>query len=170
MTIYFASDTCWLGTILVAQSEKGVCAILLGDNRQSLVADLQKRFHHIRLVEADSSLQKTMSQIIGAIENPKLPVATSLDIHGTPFQQRVWQALQQIPTGETRSYSEIAAAINAPKSVRAVATACAANPIAVIIPCHRVLRRDGSLSGYRWGLERKEKLLRREAIYKTDSV
>lgn len=163
MTIYFAVDKCSLGTILVAQSEKGICAILLGDEPEHLHADLQQRFPKATLIAGDSHFQKIVKQIIDVIEKSKPAINLPLDIRGTLFQQRVWQALQKIPAGETRSYRDIAEAIGSPKAVRAVAGACAANAIAVIIPCHRVVRNDGNLSGYRWGVERKKKLLQQEA-------
>lgn len=163
MTICFACDKCSLGTILIAQSEKGICAVLLGDEPQYLRGDLQQRFPKATLVTGDSSFQKIVAQVICSIEQPTFALSLPLDIRGTLFQQRVWKALQQIPAGETRSYSAIAEAIGSPKAVRAVASACAANALAVIIPCHRVLRNDGNLSGYRWGVERKQKLLQREA-------
>jgi AraC family transcriptional regulator of adaptative response/methylated-DNA-[protein]-cysteine methyltransferase len=163
MAIYFALDTCSLGTILVAQSEKGICAVLLGDENQHLFKDLQQRFPKATLIAGDCRLQKVVAQIIDLIEQPQLALTLPLDIRGTLFQQRVWHALQQIPAGETRSYSEIAEAIGSPNAIRAVAGACAANVIAVIIPCHRVVRSDGNISGYRWGAERKQKLLQREA-------
>jgi AraC family transcriptional regulator of adaptative response/methylated-DNA-[protein]-cysteine methyltransferase len=163
MTISFALDKCSLGTVLVAKSEKGICAILLGDEPQLLHADLQRRFPNTELIAGDSTFQKTVIQVIRAIEQPKLKLDLPLDIRGTLFQQQVWQALQKIPAGETRSYTAIAEAIGSPKAVRAVAGACAANAIAVIIPCHRVVRSDGNLSGYRWGVERKQKLLQQEA-------
>ena len=163
MTIYFALDKCSLGTVLVAQSEKGICAILMGDEPKHLHSDLQQRFPKATLIAGDSHFQKIVTQIIEVIEQPKLAIDLPLDIRGTLFQQRVWQALQQIPAGETRSYRDIAEAIGSPKAVRAVAGACAANAIAVIIPCHRVVRNDGNLSGYRWGVERKKKLLQQEA-------
>lgn len=163
MTIFFAQDKCYLGTILVAQSEKGICAILLGDEPPLLHADLQRRFPSSELIVGDKRFQKTVTQVIRVVEQPKLKLDLPLDIRGTLFQQQVWQALQQIPVGETRSYTEIAEAIGSPKAVRAVAGACAANAIAVIIPCHRVVRSDGSLSGYRWGTARKQKLLQQEA-------
>lgn len=163
MTISFALDKCSLGTILVAQSEKGICAILLGDESQLLHADLQRRFPNAELIVGDSTFQKIVTQVIRTIEQPQLKLELPLDIRGTLFQQQVWQALQKIPTGETHSYTEIAEAIGSPKAVRAVAGACAANAIAVIIPCHRVVRSDGNLSGYRWGVERKQKLLQQEA-------
>lgn len=163
MTISFALDKCSLGTILVAQSQKGICAILLGDEPTHLHMDLQRRFPTAELVAGDTNFQKIVAQVIRAVEQPELTLDLPLDIRGTLFQQRVWQALQQIPAGETRSYSDIAEAIGSPSAVRAVAGACAANAIAVIIPCHRVVRSDGSLSGYRWGIKRKHKLLQQEA-------
>lgn len=163
MTISFALDKCSLGTVLVAKSEKGICAILLGDEPQLLHADLHRRFPNTELIVGDSTFQKIVAQVIRAIEQPKLKLDLPLDIRGTVFQQQVWQALQKIPAGETRSYTAIAEAIGSPKAVRAVAGACAANAIAVIIPCHRVVRSDGNLSGYRWGVERKQTLLQQEA-------
>ncbi|MEN0036884.1 MAG: methylated-DNA--[protein]-cysteine S-methyltransferase [Cellvibrio sp.] len=163
MEISFAVDKCSLGNILVAQSEHGICALLLGDEPQILIDDLQQRFPKATLVAGNADLKKNLQQIINLVEKPQGNISLPLDIRGTLFQQRVWQALQQIPAGETRSYSEIAEAIGSPKAVRAVAGACAANAIAVIIPCHRVVRSDGNLSGYRWGTERKKTLLQREA-------
>lgn len=165
MTIQYACDQCSLGIVLVAQSEKGVCAILFGDNATLLRDDLQQRFPGTELIEGNSNFQKMVKQIIRAIEQPKLKLDLPLDIRGTEFQQKVWDALQKIPAGETRSYTEIATAIGSPKAVRAVAGACAANALAVIIPCHRVLRSDGNLSGYRWGIERKKQLLQQEALF-----
>lgn len=163
MVISFALDKCSLGNIVVAQSEQGICALLLGDEPQILLADLQQRFPKATLIAGDAEIKKNLVKIITLVEKPQSKITLPLDIRGTLFQQRVWQALQQIPAGETRSYSEIAEAIGSPKAVRAVAGACAANAIAVIIPCHRVVRSDGNLSGYRWGTERKQKLLQREA-------
>lgn len=163
MTISFAMGKCSLGTILVAQSQKGICAILLGDEPSHLYTHLQRRFPTAEFIAGDTSFQNMVTQVIRAVEQPKLALDFRLDIRGTSFQQRVWQALQNIPAGETRSYSAIAEAIGSPNAVRAVAGACAANVIAVIIPCHRVVRSDGSLSGYRWGIERKHKLLQKEA-------
>jgi AraC family transcriptional regulator of adaptative response/methylated-DNA-[protein]-cysteine methyltransferase len=161
--IRFAVGQCSLGAILVAASDKGICAISLGDNPDALVRDLQDRFVSARLIGGDASFEATVAQVVGLVETPNAAVDLPLDIRGTAFQQRVWQALCQIPAGETRSYGEIAAAIGAAKAVRAVARACADNPVAVAIPCHRVVRRDGALSGYRWGVERKATLLAREA-------
>ena len=147
-----------LGLVLAASSEKGVCGILLGDDRELLVTELQRRFPKARLTRGDDHL----AEIIACVENPKLKPALPLDVRGTAFQQRVWQALREIPAGSTLSYAQVAEKIGSPKSVRAVAGACAANAIAVAIPCHRVVRSDGNLSGYRWGVERKRALLDRE--------
>jgi AraC family transcriptional regulator of adaptative response/methylated-DNA-[protein]-cysteine methyltransferase len=161
--IRFAVGRCSLGDILVAASEKGVCAILMGEDAQALVRDLQDRFPRAELVGADAGFEQMVAIVIGFVEAPKLGLGLPLDLRGTPFQQRVWQALQDIPPGSTASYGEIARRIGSEKSVRAVAGACAANPLAVAIPCHRVVRHDGGLSGYRWGVERKRALLEKEA-------
>ena len=161
--IRFAVGECSLGSILVAQSEIGVCAILLGDDPEALVRDLQDRFPRATLIGGDAEFERLVSRVVGFIEAPGLGLNLPLDVRGTAFQQRVWQALQEIPVGSTASYTEIAARIGSPKSVRAVAQACAANPLAVAIPCHRVVRNDGGLSGYRWGIERKLALQEREA-------
>lgn len=161
--IRFAVGQCSLGAILVAQSDKGVCAILLGDDPDALVRDLQDRFPKARLVGADAAYEQWVAQVIGLVEQPQVGLDLPLDVRGTAFQQRVWSALRQIPVGETASYQAIAEKIGAPRAVRAVAQACAANSLAVAIPCHRVVRQDGDLSGYRWGVERKRALLEREA-------
>jgi AraC family transcriptional regulator of adaptative response/methylated-DNA-[protein]-cysteine methyltransferase len=161
--IRFALGECSLGSILVAASPRGVCAISLGDDPESLVYELQDRFPKAHLIGGDSAFEQLVAQVVGFIEKPALGLHLPLDIRGTAFQQRVWQALREIPPGRTMSYSEIAALIGAPKSVRAVAGACAANTLAVAIPCHRVVRTDGALSGYRWGVERKRALLEKEA-------
>jgi AraC family transcriptional regulator of adaptative response/methylated-DNA-[protein]-cysteine methyltransferase len=163
MHIEYAISLSSLGNILVAWSVKGICAILIDDDSTFLIKDLQQRFRQADLIRSDKKREQELQKIIAFIERPKKIPDLPLDIQGTLFQQRVWQALQQIPAGETRSYTEIATAIGSPKSVRAVAGACAANAIAVIIPCHRVVRQDGNLSGYRWGIERKEALLKKEA-------
>jgi AraC family transcriptional regulator of adaptative response/methylated-DNA-[protein]-cysteine methyltransferase len=161
--IRFAVGECSLGSILVAQSEKGVCAILLGDDPDQLARDLQDRFPRANLLGADAEFEKLVAKIVGFVEAPAMGLDLPLDVRGTAFQQRVWQALRKIPVGSTASYSDIAQRIGAPKSVRAVAQACAANAIALAIPCHRVIRHDGAVSGYRWGVERKRALLEREA-------
>jgi AraC family transcriptional regulator of adaptative response/methylated-DNA-[protein]-cysteine methyltransferase len=161
--IRFAVGECSLGSILVAKSQKGVCAILLGDDPDELARDLQDRFARANLIGGDQEFERLVAKIVGFVETPALGLDLPLDVRGTAFQQRVWQALRKIPAGSTASYGEIAQRIGAPKSVRAVAQACAANAIAVAIPCHRVVRTDGALSGYRWGVERKRALLEREA-------
>lgn len=161
--IRFAIGECSLGSILVAQSERGVCAILLGDDPDTLARDLQDRFPKARLIGGDRNYEQLVAQVVGFIEAPAIGLDLPLDVRGTAFQQRVWRALRDIPAGSTVSYSEIARRIGSPKSVRAVAGACAANMLAVAIPCHRVVRNDGGLSGYRWGVQRKRVLLDREA-------
>ena len=160
--IRFAVGECSLGSILVAQSGKGVCAIFLGDDPDALVRDLQDRFPSATLIGGDAGFEQLVARVVGFVEAPGIGLDLPLDVRGTAFQQRVWQALRKIPAGATASYAEIAARIGAPTSARAVAQACAANPLAVAIPCHRVVRNDGALSGYRWGVERKRALLSRE--------
>ncbi|OYU09346.1 MAG: bifunctional transcriptional regulator/O6-methylguanine-DNA methyltransferase [Pseudomonas sp. PGPPP1] len=160
--ILFAVGQCSLGAILVAQSARGVCAILLGDDPEKLVRDLQDQFPKASLVGADHSFEQLVAQVVGFIEAPALGLDLPLDLRGTAFQERVWQALRDIPLGSTVSYGQIAERIGAPKAFRAVAQACGANCLAVAIPCHRVVRSDGDLSGYRWGVERKRQLLARE--------
>ncbi len=162
-TIRFAVGECSLGSVLVAQSERGLCAILLGDDADALVRDLQDRFPRAELVGGDAKFERLVARVVGFVEAPGKGLDLPLDVRGTAFQQRVWQVLRKVPAGETTSYTELARRIGAPKSVRAVAQACAANPLAVAIPCHRVVRRDGGLSGYRWGVDRKRALLAREA-------
>jgi AraC family transcriptional regulator of adaptative response/methylated-DNA-[protein]-cysteine methyltransferase len=162
-TIRFAIGQTSLGLVLVAMTEKGVCAILLGDDPVALADDLERRFPKAKLVADDRDYAATIASVINMVETPAKRPDLALDISGTAFQQKVWQALQAIPAGETRSYADIASAIDAPKSARAVAQACANNHLAIIIPCHRVVRGDGALSGYRWGVDRKRALLEREA-------
>lgn len=161
--IRFAIGECSLGSILVAQSERGVCAILLGDDPDNLARDLQDQFPRADVIGGDAGFEQLVAKIVGFVEAPRLGLDLPLDVRGTAFQQRVWQALREIPVGETVSYTDIANRIGAPKSVRAVAQACAANALAVAIPCHRVVRNDGGLSGYRFGVERKRELLEKEA-------
>jgi AraC family transcriptional regulator of adaptative response/methylated-DNA-[protein]-cysteine methyltransferase len=161
--IRFAVGQCSLGAILVATSERGVCAILLGDDAGALVRDLEDRFPEAELVGGDAAFECLVASVVGFVEAPRLGLALPLDLRGTVFQERVWRALAQIPAGATASYADIARSIGAPSAVRAVAQACAQNPLAVAIPCHRVVRRDGALAGYRWGVERKRALLDREA-------
>jgi len=160
--IRFAIGQCNLGAILVAQSERGICAILLDDDPDSLIRDLQDRFPNAALIGGDAEFEDLVAKVVGFVEAPGLGLDLPLDLRGTAFQERVWQALRDIPAGETVSYTDIAERIGVPNAVRAVAGACAANKIAVAIPCHRVVRTDGALSGYRWGVERKRALLARE--------
>jgi AraC family transcriptional regulator of adaptative response/methylated-DNA-[protein]-cysteine methyltransferase len=161
--IRFAVGECSLGSILVAMSAKGVCAMLMGDDPDALARDLQDRFPRATLVGGDKKFEKIVATVIGFVEAPALGLELPLDIRGTTFQQRVWQALRRIPAGSTASYGDIARRIGSPGAARAVACACAANVLAVAIPCHRVVRNDGALSSYRWGVERKLSLLRRES-------
>ena len=161
--IRFAVGQSSLGPILVASSVKGVAAILIGDDPDALVRSLQDRFPRARLIGGDAEYEQLVAQVIGFIEAPKIGFDLPLDVRGTAFQQRVWQALRDIPPGRTVTYAEIARLIGAPKAVRAVAGACASNNIAVAIPCHRVVRHDGAVSGYAWGVERKRALIEREA-------
>ena len=160
--IEFAIGQSSLGAILVARSQRGVCAISLGDDPDALLRELQDRFPRAELVGCDAGFERLVAQVVGLIEQPGIGIDLPLDVRGTAFQQRVWDALRKIPAGETASYTQIAQRIGAPKSVRAVAQACASNTLAVAIPCHRVVRSDGALSGYRWGVERKRELLARE--------
>jgi AraC family transcriptional regulator, regulatory protein of adaptative response / methylated-DNA-[protein]-cysteine methyltransferase len=161
--IRFAVGETSLGAILVASSKKGVASILLGTDPDTLVRNLQDRFPKARLIGADGDYEALVATVVGFVEAPNLGFDLPLDVRGTAFQQRVWQALQEIPVGQTVSYAEVARRIGSPKAVRAVAGACAANNLAVAIPCHRVVRNDGSLSGYAWGVERKRVLLDRES-------
>ncbi|HKY90638.1 MAG TPA: bifunctional DNA-binding transcriptional regulator/O6-methylguanine-DNA methyltransferase Ada [Nevskiaceae bacterium] len=162
-TIRFAIGECSLGSILVAATAKGVCAITLGDDPDVLVQDLQDRFRKAQLVGGDRAFEQLVARVVALVEAPGSGADLPLDVRGTAFQQRVWRALQRIPAGSTASYADIARRIGMPTATRAVAQACGANALAVAIPCHRVVRNDGALSGYRWGVERKRTLLAREA-------
>ncbi len=161
--IRFAFGESSLGAILIASSDKGVAAILIGDEPDTLARELQDRFPKAHLRGGDEDYGSLVAQVIGIAECPRLGPAFPLDMRGTAFQKRVWQALRDIPAGRTVSYTQIALKIGAPTSVRAVARACAANNIALAIPCHRVVRNDGRLSGYAWGVDRKRLLIEREA-------
>jgi AraC family transcriptional regulator of adaptative response/methylated-DNA-[protein]-cysteine methyltransferase len=161
--IRFAVRECSLGLVLVAVSDKGVCAILFGDDPLALSRSLQKQFPQAGLVEGDAGFAELMAKVIDFIEHPQRDFDLPLDIRGTAFQHRVWDALRRIPVGSTMSYADVAKTIGAPKAVRAVARACATNRIAVAIPCHRVIGSDGSLTGYAGGIERKRALLAKEA-------
>ncbi|KQN47308.1 bifunctional DNA-binding transcriptional regulator/O6-methylguanine-DNA methyltransferase Ada [Rouxiella silvae] len=162
MAVWFAVGRCSLGDILVAESARGICAILLGDNPQALIESLQDNFPHAQLTGNDENFEKRIATVVGFVDQPGTSLKLPLDIRGTAFQQRVWHALRAIPVGETLSYAEVAERIGSPKAVRAVAGACAANLLAVAIPCHRVIKNNGALSGYRWGVERKKCLLEKE--------
>jgi len=161
MAIHFSRATSLLNEVLVAHSEQGICAILLGDTRQSVEAELKASFPAETLIESKPC--DSLKQIIDYIAQPKQSLKLVLDIQGTVLQRLVWSAIAQIPLGETASYSDLALRIGKPTAVRALASACAANKLAIAIPCHRVIRKDGGLSGYRWGLSRKATLLQREA-------
>src|SRR5580704_15770036 len=161
--IRFAVGQSSLGAILVASSAKGVAAILLGGDPDALLRDLQDRFPNARLIGGDNAYEALVARVVGFAEAPDIGLDLPFDVRGTAFQQRVWMALTEIPVGETVSYAEVARRIGEPKSVRAVAGACAANNLAVAIPCHRVVRNDGSISEYAWGVERKRVFLEREA-------
>ena len=160
--IRFAVGECSLGSILVAQSDRGICAIFLGDDPNSLVRELQDQFPKANLIGGDAGFERLVARVVGFVEEPALGLDLPLDVRGTAFQQRVWKALRNIPVGSTASYTDVAKRIGSPSSVRAVAQACGANSLAVAIPCHRVVRSDGALSGYRWGVERKRALLESE--------
>lgn len=168
--IHFAVAQCSLGAVLVAASPLGVCAISLGDDADTLTRELQDRFPQAELIGADAAFERLVAQVIGLVEMPRQATSLPLDVRGTAFQQRVWQALRDIPPGQTVSYTQLAERIGSPTSVRAVARACASNTLAVAIPCHRVVRLSGELSGYRWGVERKHALLAREAEPQCDSI
>ena len=161
--IHFATRECSLGSVLVAKNRRGVCAILIDDDPGMLIQDLQERFPKANLIGDEPGSEDLVAKVVGFIENPGVGLNLILDTGGTAFQRRVWKALQQIPAGSTVSYTDIARQIGMPRAVRAVAQACGANPLAVAIPCHRVIRNDEALSGYRWGVERKRVLLDREA-------
>jgi AraC family transcriptional regulator of adaptative response/methylated-DNA-[protein]-cysteine methyltransferase len=161
--IRFAIAECSLGPILVASTEQGICAILIDDDPEALVRDLQDRFPKAELIGAEAEYEQVVSRVVGMVERPEIGLDLPLDVRGTAFQQRVWQVLREIPAGRTVSYAELAELVGSPKGARAVAGACAANALAVAIPCHRVVRNDGSISGYRWGVDRKAALLDREA-------
>jgi AraC family transcriptional regulator of adaptative response/methylated-DNA-[protein]-cysteine methyltransferase len=161
--IHFGIGDTPLGLVLVASSARGVCSILIGAEARSLTRDLQRRFPQAQLVRDDARLKGALARVRAFLDTPAKGLDLPLDVNGTDFQKRVWRALTGIPAGTTASYSDIARRIDAPKSFRAVAQACGANPVALAIPCHRVVRTDGALSGYRWGIARKRTLLEREA-------
>ena len=161
--ILFSIAECSLGLVLIARTERGLCAIFFGDDTEALARELRSRFPEATLLPVDVTEDSLLRKALALVESPDEHLSLPLDLQGTPFQKRVWQALREIGPGYTTSYAGIAAQIGAPRAVRAVAQACAANPVAVAIPCHRVVRSDGGISGYRWGIERKRVLLAREA-------
>ena len=164
LTIRYQLTNSWLGRTLIAATTKGVCAIFFGDDDAGLTADLQKRFAKATIARAEhgSDFDIWVDQTLAAIDRPQLASNLPLDIQGTAFQEQVWRALQKVPAGTTATYKEVAEMIAKPSATRAVANACGANPVSVVIPCHRIVRSDGAVSGYHWGVERKRKLLTRE--------
>jgi AraC family transcriptional regulator of adaptative response/methylated-DNA-[protein]-cysteine methyltransferase len=162
--IRYAIAKCYLGFVLVAATGKGICAIEFGDDRDALSAQLRDRFPKAEVRLADKDFASTVDAVVALLENPARGLNLPLDIQGTAFQQRVWSALQDIAPGQTAPYAEIAERIGSPAAARAVAAACASNRLAVAVPCHRVVRADGDVSGYRWGVDRKRELLRREGV------
>ncbi|WP_342725248.1 methylated-DNA--[protein]-cysteine S-methyltransferase [Bradyrhizobium sp. B097] len=164
--LFYATGSCAFGTVLIARSVKGVCAILLGDDTRALEDDLARRFPHSTLVPNQVMVRDDLAKVARYADKPSEGLDLTLDMRGTPIQRRVWNALRSIPLGKTRSYMQVARLINAayPQvTARIVANACAANPLALVIPCHRVIRTDGELAGYCWGLKRKRELLDKEA-------
>ncbi len=161
--LHFATAHCSLGVVLVAASQRGICAVFLGDHAALLSTDLSRRFPKATIQPGGAELKQLVAQVVKVIESPGSASTLPLDIRGTIFQEKVWRALRNVPVGTTATYAEIAERISRPKAFRAVAQACGANPVAVIVPCHRVLRTDGDIAGYRWGIERKRALLEREA-------
>jgi AraC family transcriptional regulator of adaptative response/methylated-DNA-[protein]-cysteine methyltransferase len=162
LAIEYGTAPCSLGVVLVARTARGICAVMFGDSPASVLADLERRFSRANVAAADAGFHETLAAVVGLIESPGRAFDLPLDLHGTIFQQRVWQALRDITPGTTITYGELAARIGAPASVRAVASACGANPVAVLVPCHRVVGRDGSLTGYRWCIARKRALIEKE--------
>lgn len=161
--IQYTTGITVLGFILVATSDTGVCAVFLGDDKNAQVGELRQAFPGARLTENPDGLGEILKKVTAFVDVPGTGVAFALDIRGTDFQRRVWQALRAIPSGETRTYQQIATSLGDADAVRAVAGACAANVLAVVVPCHRVVRKDGTLSGFRWGIPRKRQLLQMEA-------
>jgi AraC family transcriptional regulator of adaptative response/methylated-DNA-[protein]-cysteine methyltransferase len=160
--IHYAVEPCWLGLALITATQIGICALFFGDDEDTLVAELRRRFPAARIERGGKALDASVRKVLRALDEPALAAELPLDIRGTAFQQRVWEALRAVPPGGTTSYSDIARQIGDPRAVRAVAGACAANPVAVAIPCHRIVGKSGALTGYRWGVERKQQLLKRE--------
>lgn len=161
-TIYFMTGLCSLGAVLVAHSEQGLCAVFLADDREQLIIELKQTYPNINIINDTVYLAELITEVITLIENPAHTFSYNLDMQGTSFQQHVWATLQSVPVGNTISYRELAQRIGKPKAIRAVANACGANQIALLIPCHRVVRTDGNVSGYRWGQNRKRTLIELE--------
>ena len=161
-TINYAITPCSLGLLLVAATERGVCAVKLGDSDEALAADLAKEYPSAEIHRADSMLSESVDKLLNYLSGKQPDLQLPLDIQATAFQWQVWENLRAIPYGETRSYGEVAKAMGRPTAIRAVARACATNPVALVIPCHRVIRENQSLGGYRWGLKRKDALLEQE--------
>ena len=162
-TLTYRVSQCWLGSVLVAGTDEGLAAILLGDDRDALVRSLRSRFPDAHLVAGDQPFADLVAEVVRFVETPASGFERPLDLRGTDFERRVWLALREIPAGSTATYSEIATRIGAPHASYDVGQACASNPLAVVVPCHRVVRKDGTLAGYRWGTRRKRALLAREA-------
>lgn len=169
LVLHYTLRRCVLGQVLVAATSKGIAAVLLGDSKTALIDDLQQRYPRAQIDTGGPLLHRWSDTVLELLDHPKLPHVVPLDaISGTDFQRKVWSALRQIPPGQTRTYTQVAQALGHPQAVRAVASACAANPLAVLVPCHRVLRSDGGLGGYRWGVARKQQLLALEGALPAD--
>ena len=162
MKIGYAITKSTLGKVLVAATDRGVSAVYLGDADAKLIQELKDEYPRAEITEAADSFERWVKEIVQRVEGKPPRMELPLDLQATAFQRRVWQELQRIPSGTTRTYSQVARALGNPKAVRAVARACATNPVSIVVPCHRVIREDGSLAGYRWGLSRKGQLLAQE--------
>ena len=162
MAIHYAIVPSPLGRLLVAATARGLCAVRFGENASELERELRDEFRAAKIQRDDAALQPYLQPLLASLRGENLTINLPLDVRATAFQKKVWDALREIPAGETRSYSQVARAIGDLKSVRAVAKACASNPVALAVPCHRVVRSDGDLAGYRWGIDRKKKLLAQE--------
>lgn len=163
LVLHYTVRACALGQVLVAATPQGIAAVLLGDDKTQLIADLQQRYPQAQLDTGGPVLHRWSDTVLDILTHPRLQHVVPLDVvGGTDFQHKVWKALRAIPAGQTRTYTELAQAMGQPRAVRAVASACAANPLAVLVPCHRVLRSGGGWGGYRWGIERKQHLLQQE--------
>ena len=162
MKIGFTVGNSTLGKVLVAATERGVSAVYLGDNERTLLDELRGEYPKAQIIRSSGGDGQWLNEVLQRVEGSAPSLDLPLDVHATAFQRRVWNELQKIPCGTTKTYTQIARALGKPRSIRAVARACATNPVSIVVPCHRVIRTDGTLAGYRWGLQRKEKLLQRE--------